>query len=222
MPVAMTSALQAPSTPASMRSRTATLRPFRGQPVAPAAFRMQNRYAARRGLHVVNGVGDVAKYLAEAASSIFKTTESDVPWSGTPFTGSISHHEDVARLRKVYQLVQDARQQIVGCTDPSAANYDPNATSDDGSCTFVVERAGQEQELSGDLHTYVTTALSNLWGSNFEKSGASDQSKSADFSKLGLTGYSGDKVISQRDIQRLLSYEKVVKAALDKAEQKGN
>lgn len=28
--------------------------------------------------------------------------------------GSISHHEDVTRLRKVYQLVQDARQQIVG------------------------------------------------------------------------------------------------------------
>lgn len=43
-------------------------------------------------------------------------------------------------------------------------------------------------------------------GSNFEKSGASDQSKSADFSKLGLTGYSGDKVISQRDIQRLVSF----------------
>lgn len=161
------------------------------------------RYAARRGLHIVNGVGDVAKYLAEAASSIFKTTESDVPWSGTPFTGiashshdalithvslratrsaskiqhsashaqltpcqtllscifsalwaispatsnweasflsyravmfnrsipqhlrlhvaaagSISHHEDVARLRKVYQIVQDARQQIVGGSPP--------------------------------------------------------------------------------------------------------
>lgn len=41
-------------------------------------------------------------------------------------------------------------------------------------------------------------------GSNFERSGASEQSKSADFSKLGLTGYSGDKVISQRDIQRLV------------------
>lgn len=42
-------------------------------------------------------------------------------------------------------------------------------------------------------------------GSNFERSGASDQSKSAT-SKLGLTGYSGDKVISQRDIQRLVSH----------------
>jgi hypothetical protein len=41
-------------------------------------------------------------------------------------------------------------------------------------------------------------------GSNFDK--ASDKEKRADFSKLGLTGYSGDKVISQRDIQRLVSF----------------
>ncbi|KAK9905024.1 hypothetical protein WJX75_008078 [Coccomyxa subellipsoidea] len=201
------------------RLTTVTLRPFRGHPVAPSALRLQSRCAARRGLVVSNAIGDVAKYLAEAATSIFKTSESDVPWSGTPFTGSINHHEEVARLRKVYQLVQDARQQISGCTDPSASNYNSSATADDGSCTFVVPSAGSEEELSGDLHTYVTTALSSLWGSNFEKSGASDQSKSADFGKLGLTGYSGDKVISQRDIQRLLSYEKVVKKALDKAEQ---
>ena len=44
----------------------------------------------------------------------------------------------------------------------------------------------------------------SLPGSNFEKSGESEKAKSADFSKLGLTGYSGDKVISQRDIQRLV------------------
>lgn len=54
-----------------------------------------------------------------------------------------------------------------GCTDPSAANYNPNATAEDGSCTFVVEKAGKEEELSGDLHTYVTTALSSLWGARF-------------------------------------------------------
>ena len=44
-------------------------------------------------------------------------------------------------------------------------------------------------------------------GSNFE--GQSDKDKRADFSKLGLTGYSGDKVISQRDIQRLVSFSTV-------------
>ncbi len=37
---------------------------------------------------VSNAIGDVAKYLAEAATSIFKTSESNVPWSGTPFTGA--------------------------------------------------------------------------------------------------------------------------------------
>lgn len=61
--------------------------------VALSRFLMR-RYAARRGLHIVNGVGDVAKYLAEAASSIFKTTESDVPWSGTPFTGIPTYSHD--------------------------------------------------------------------------------------------------------------------------------
>lgn len=39
---------------------------------------------------VSNGVGDVAKYLSEAASSIFKTDDSNVPWSGSgsPFSGT--------------------------------------------------------------------------------------------------------------------------------------
>ncbi len=39
---------------------------------------------------ISNGVGDVAKYLSEAASSIFKTDDSNVPWSGsgTPFSGA--------------------------------------------------------------------------------------------------------------------------------------
>lgn len=45
--------------------------------------------------------------------------------------------------------------------------------------------------------------LYGIAGSNFERSGESEEK--ADFSKMGLTGYSGDKVISQRDIQRLVS-----------------
>ena len=48
------------------------------------------RLASPRGLVVSNALGDVAKYLSEAATSIFKPTGgSDVPWdgSGTPFTG---------------------------------------------------------------------------------------------------------------------------------------
>ncbi|CAK0783573.1 hypothetical protein CVIRNUC_006772 [Coccomyxa viridis] len=191
------------------------IRPFRGQPVPVHPYQIR-RVAAPRSLVISNGVGDVAKYLSEAASSIFKTSDSSVPWegSGSPFSGRITHHDEVSRLKKVYELVKEARQQVEGCTNPSAANYNPSATSDDGTCTFVVPES--DKELSGDLYTYVTSSLSSLWGSNFEQ--GSDKEKRADFSKLGLTGYSGDKVISQRDIQRLLSYEKVVKKALDQAE----
>ena len=54
----------------------------------------------------------------------------------------------------------------------------------------------------GDHYLYICRF--SISGSNFEKSGESEKAKSADFSKLGLTGYSGDKVISQRDIQRLV------------------
>jgi len=49
-----------------------------------------------------------------------------------------------------------------GCTNPGAANYNPSATADDGTCTFVVPES--DKELSGDLYTYVTSSLSSLWG----------------------------------------------------------
>ena len=50
---------------------------------------------------ISNGVGDVAKYLSEAASSIFKTSDSNVPWegSGSPFSG-----ESYADLRPFLAL----------------------------------------------------------------------------------------------------------------------
>jgi uncharacterized lipoprotein YbaY len=41
-------------------------------------------------LLVSDALSDVAKYLSEAATSIFKPTKSDVPWegSGSPFSGA--------------------------------------------------------------------------------------------------------------------------------------
>ena len=40
-------------------------------------------------------VGDVGKYLSEAAAAIFSPTKSDVDWEGTAvgFSGRITHHE---------------------------------------------------------------------------------------------------------------------------------
>ncbi len=60
--------------------------------------------------------GGIGNYLAEAAAAIFKPTKSDVPWQGTasPFSGRITHHDEVARLRRVYELVQEAKQAVQG------------------------------------------------------------------------------------------------------------
>ena len=67
-------------------------------------------------------VGDVAKYLAEAAQQIFspQNTGEQPPWegSGSAFTGSISHHEtaseNATRLRAVYSAVRSTREAITG------------------------------------------------------------------------------------------------------------
>ena len=67
-------------------------------------------------------VGDVAKYLAEAAKQIFspQNTGEQPPWegSGSAFTGSIAHHqtssENAARLRAVYSAVRSTREAITG------------------------------------------------------------------------------------------------------------
>ncbi len=82
---------------------------------------------------ISNGVGDVAKYLSEAASSIFKTSDSSVPWegSGSPFSGkSYAHlHPFLATLTApcfrvamassrrtaVYSCVQDASHTMMRC-----------------------------------------------------------------------------------------------------------
>ena len=49
------------------------------------------------------------------------------------------------RLKRLYEVVKSTRQQMSGCMDPSAANYDPNAASDDGTCNYLFE-----DEVSGD------------------------------------------------------------------------
>ena len=49
------------------------------------------------------------------------------------------------RLKRLYEVVKSTRQQLSGCMDPSAANYDPNAVSDDGTCNFIFQ-----DDVSGD------------------------------------------------------------------------
>ena len=68
--------------------------------------------------------GGIGNYLAEAAAATFKPTKSDVPWQGTasPFSGRITHHDGVARLRRVYELVQEAKQAVQGPPAPRHAH----------------------------------------------------------------------------------------------------
>ena len=43
------------------------------------------------------------------------------------------------RLRAVHEAVSAARQQLEGCMDPSATNFNPAATDEDGSCVYRCE-----------------------------------------------------------------------------------
>ncbi|KAL3144487.1 hypothetical protein ABBQ32_004227 [Trebouxia sp. C0010 RCD-2024] len=185
---------------------------FRGGNVAQYSRVHQRSTQQRRGgsLIVRAGLGDVGKYLSEAAAAVFSPTKEDVPWSGGNFTGKVSHHEgDVPRLRRLYKAVRETRQQLSGCMDPNAANYDPNAVSDSGTCTYLYEDPQTGKKTEGELRDFVTTTLGSLFGNKSDNSGPNWEG----------TGYaySGDKV-SQRDIERLLRYENVVKQTLDKAE----
>ncbi|KAK9825999.1 hypothetical protein WJX74_003991 [Apatococcus lobatus] len=155
------------------------------------------------------GFGDVAKYLSEAASSTFSPASSDVPWSGTSsgFQGKVTHRE-VARLRTLYNQIKTAREQVSGCMDPAASNYNPNAAEDDGTCNYI---PAEGVPLSEGLKGYISQSLGNLWGKNFEGGSSEPNWEGTGFS------YSGD-IVSQRDITRLLSYEKVVQQTLEAAE----
>ena len=73
------------------------------------------------------------------------------------FTGSVRHHEgDVQRLKRLYEVVKSTRQQMSGCMDPSAANYDPNAASDDGTCNYLFEDEVSGTKVEGVRASYLS------------------------------------------------------------------
>lgn len=156
----------------------------------------------------------IGQYLSEAAAAIFSPQTSDVPWDGSTsgWSGDISHHNEVAKLRKLHSVIKATRQQVAGCMDASATNYNPDAQVDDGTCEYIIQEPGKEQ-YTGTLGSYISDALGSVFGSNFSNS---DKASAADFENTTFS-YGGQKV-SQRDIQRLLSFEQVVKKTLDKAE----
>ena len=162
-------------------------------------------------------VGDVSKYLAEAAAQIFHPTEeSDVPWerSAEPFVGSIAHHEELHRLRHLNEVVKYARKSLEGCTDPSAANYDPAAKTDDGSCTYATEQPSDAEAAS--IQDFVSSTLDRVFGHNF----VGDETEPAKYFSTGYTARGRTQRELRRDVDRLRRFEQVVSKTIESAEQK--
>ena len=49
-----------------------------------------------------------------------------------------------------FEVLDLSSNKILGCNDPNACNYNPNATSNDGSCTYL-----PNQEISGNSTAYI-------------------------------------------------------------------
>ena len=77
-----------------------------------------------------------------------------------------------------------------------ADNYDPNAISESGTCTYLYEDPETGSKQEGTLGDFVTTTVASLFGNKGDKNGPNWEG----------TGYaySGD-IVSQRDIERLVS-----------------
>eukprot|EP00210_Caulerpa_lentillifera_P002813 g2687.t1 len=154
-----------------------------------------------RGISPIAGVGS---YISEAFARIFSVADDEeVEWDkvSAPFTGRITHRE-ATQLRRLYDVVQATK----GCTDIGAANYDPSANVDDGSCVY------EPGKTPTDLKNYLGGAVERVFGNQFK----GDDTEPAEFP---LTSFSGE-IKSQREIERMLQFEKVVKKTLDEADVK--
>lgn len=79
--------------------------------------------------------------------------------------------------------------------DPSASNYNPNASEDDGTCNYI---PAEGVPLSEGLKGYISQSLGNLWGNNFEGGSSEPNWEGTGFNYSGV-------IVSQRDITRLVS-----------------
>lgn len=90
----------------------------------------------------------------------------------------------------------DCRGQEARCY-LQAANYDPNAITDSGACTYLYEDPETGKKTEGDLRDFITSTVGSLFG------GKASDDKGPNWEGTGYA-YSGD-VVSQRDIDRLVS-----------------
>ena len=50
-----------------------------------------------------------------------------------------------------------------GCTDPTANNYDPNATVDDGSCTYCTTTLPYSEDFNNSIGSWINTGSAGTW-----------------------------------------------------------
>lgn len=140
-----------------------------------------------RPLQRLTPVAGVGSYISEAFAQIFSVAEDeDVQWDkiSAPFTGRITHHE-ATQLRRLYDVVQATK----GCTDVGAANYDPEANIDDGSCVY---EAGAERT---DLKNYLSGAVQRVFGNQFKGDDTEPE--------FPMTSFSGE-IKTRREIEKMV------------------
>ncbi|GMH39283.1 hypothetical protein BSKO_07181 [Bryopsis sp. KO-2023] len=189
-----------------MQARMHTGRPtafrasaFAGNPVRIGRVGRAER-ASRKAFQVNAYLG---QYLSEAVQKIFSVPDDEpVQWqkTATPYSGKISR-DDHSRLRRLSEVVE----AVKGCTNVDAENYDESATLDDGSCVFV---PGAEPSKAG-MQTYLTDAVERVFGHQFKGDDTEPNWQIAPFD--------GD-IHTQRDIERMVSFSKVVKKTLEDVE----
>eukprot|EP00803_Ostreobium_quekettii_P009826 evm.model.scf_487.4 EVM.evm.TU.scf_487.4 scf_487:52579-54778(+) len=165
----------------------------------PARSARRCRVAVRAEAKARRGLG---AYLSESFMRIFSVPEDeDVSWDRTylPYEGKLDIG-DQRRLRRLYEVVQAVR----GCMDPNAENYSEGATIDDGSCVYP-EGKKTEEGVKG----YMQGAIERVVGHQF-----TGEDTEPDY---GITPFSG-QILSQREIERLISFQKVVKKTMDEGD----
>lgn len=151
----------------------------------------------RRAVRAAASVGDVARYISDAAAQIFyPPDDSDVPWeraAGSAFTGPIVHH-DAARLRQLRDAVRAARAQLEGSASPAGAT---TADTD-------------QPAAAGDAGDFVVSSIRAVFDANV-KGGPSEPAR---YFSGGYRSRARSQRELRREIGRLERFERVLERTI--------
>ncbi len=85
--------------------------------------------------------------IPDGCYSIFLDSWNDASWVGSSVTAtldgdtlfSLAPQEDLDVIELSFGVNDDCQEEIFGCTDPEANNYNPEATADDDSCEYPID-----------------------------------------------------------------------------------